>query len=526
MIAGATVAAFLFAACANGTPDTPAQPEPTTPGVVAEPGDSPGGAGTVGAAPHGNLRLGSLVSPASWDVNGLNVGHFMTPLTMVFDTLLRWDAEGGVEPGIAESWEYNADRTVLTLHLRPGLTFSDGTALDAEAVAANIDHFRASSGANVHDADLITGANAVDATTVEIHLSEPDVELLQNLARPLGMMSSPTSWTSADVGTNPVGSGPYILDGNATVPGSTYVFHANPNYWDDSFQRFETVTMTVFVDGAALTNALMGGQLDASNFFGDLGALPQLEAAGFNVNTAQLDWFGLMIGDRDGVLVPCLADVRVRQAINYALNRDGLVAAFRHGLGQATTQIFGPSTNAYQAALDARYPFDPARARELLAEANCAEFTMTMAMPAVGDPALAAQVQQMLGDVGINVVVQVLTPGQTIAEMSTGRYPVLMGGLSTTSDFQQAGYTLVQGSPFNFLNTSNPEVEALLHTMQTGDAASASAAGQELNRYIVENAWFAPFYFLDNVILTNDTVRLVMPRVNAAMTGYMISPAN
>jgi len=164
-------------------------------------------AGTGTAAPRGTLNLGVMTTPNSWDVDGFEESHRTPFFTAVFDTLLRRDGEGNAAPGIATAWEYDESRTALTLTLREGVEFTDGTPLDAEAVVANIENFRASSSANVAMAERVTGAEALDAHTVVIHLSEPDPQLLTNLALPLGYLSSPASWDNPDVASNPVGSG-------------------------------------------------------------------------------------------------------------------------------------------------------------------------------------------------------------------------------------------------------------------------------------------------------------------------------
>jgi peptide/nickel transport system substrate-binding protein len=468
--------------------------------------------------------MGSLSIPSSWDHNGISIGHDMTIMTAVFDTVLRYNPDGSVAPGIAESWEVSEDRLTITLNIRDGVNFTDGTPVDAEAVAANINRFRESSAVNLAMADHIADVTS-EGNVVTVTMSEPDPVIIRNLAGPVGFLMSPASFDAADAATNPVGSGPYILDVAGSTPGHSYTVTPNPDYWGAAnLDRFERITMTFFEDVTALNNAILGGQIDAANVWGDQGVVPQFENAGFNTANILLDWFGLLLVDRDGETSPALADVRVRQAINYSLDRAAILDVFNHGRGEVTNQIFGPSTTGFVPAILDRYPFDPARGLELVQEAGFEGATITFMTGGAFDAGMIDSIVQMAADIGLTFELTSAAPGELFNDIQTGRYSIFPMWLSTTDTWQQAQYSVVPTGLFNPFSSEAPEVEAYLHTIQTGSDADAAQAAQDLSRWLVENAWFAPVYYNRATAIFADWVSFVPLEINIMPPIYLISP--
>jgi peptide/nickel transport system substrate-binding protein len=496
--------ALLAAGCSGGSS--------TTTGQTAE-------AGSPTA-----LVLGQTDIPASFDLQGYASGTKTQYFTAVYDTLLRQNGDGEIVPGLASEWSYDTSKMQLTLTLNEGVTFTDGAVFDAAAVVANIEAFRTSSTPDVSSAAYLDTVTAVDATHVLITLSQPDPMLLHWLTQPLGYMSSPESWDNPDVATNPVGTGPYVLDTDATIVGSTYEFTKNPDYWDDSFTVYDTLTMNYYADQAALLNALQGGQVDAASF-SNYSSLAQVESAGYDVNTSQLDWQGLMLLDRDGTIDPALADVKVRQAINYAIDKEGILSAILLDHGTVTSQIFGPSTGGYLQDLDGAYPYDVEKATSLLAEAGYADgLTLTMPSASAIDQSLLTTIQQQLSDVGITVSYEDVGTN-FISDLMGAKFSASWMQLASSSDWQNATFAITPDALFNPFKTQAPEVDSLLATMQAGSDTDAVTAAQELNTYIVDEAWFAPFYFIDNIYVSKPTVDVTMAADMVVPYIYLIQPA-
>jgi len=505
LVALGASAVLLLAACSGGA------------------GSSASSAGAGGGSD--TLTIGEISFPASWDVNGLSIAHYVTYFDAVYDTLIRQDGTGKLVPGLATDWSYDTARTALTVTLRPGVKFTDGTDFNADAVVANVKAFKASSGPDLSNAQYISDVKSTDATHVVFTLSAPDPMLTRWLTGSLGFMASPTSLTAADAKTHPVGTGPYTLDAAKTVVGSKYVFTKNPAYWDSSYHVYKTLSINYYESPTALLNALQGGQLDASTF-NDFSSLPQVQKAGYKVNKSQLDWSGLILYDRDGKQDAALGNVKVRQALNYAVDRAGILKAIMSGNGTVTSSVFGKATAGYDPSLDSYYSYDPAKAKQLLAEAGYPKgFALTMPSASLINQSLLTTIQQELAAVGVTVTYTDVG-SNFITDLLGGKFTTSWMQLASANDWQFAQLGLVPKATFNPFHTQAPEVDALLATMQSGSDADAATAAKKLNTYVTKNAWFVPFFRVDNVFLTNSHVKVTMAADNVTPYLYLIKPAS
>jgi peptide/nickel transport system substrate-binding protein len=511
LVAAASAALVLgLAACTGGGggDPTPNPDDTTEPPVSAE-----------------SLAIGEISFPASFDVNGYSIAHYVQYFNAVFDTLVRQDGEGQIVPGLATEWEYDEARTTLTLTLRDDVTFTDGTAFNADAVVANVENFQASSTPDLSNAQYISDVTAVDDTHVQFTLSAPDPMLLTWFTGSLGFQASPASFTSADAATSPVGSGPYVLDADATVIGSTYVFTKNPDYWDDSYVVYDTLTINYYETPTALLNAIQGGQVDVATF-SDVTSLDQVEAAGYTLNTSQLDWSGLIFYDRDGTVDEALGDVRVRQAINQAIDRQAILDVIMLGHGTVTSQTFGEATGGYLPELDTYYEYDPDAARDLLAEAGYADgFELVMPTTSAINQDLITAIQQQLAEVGIAVTLTD-TGSNFITDLLGGKFTSSWMQLASANDWQFAQLALVPNATFNMFGNESDDLTPLFAAMQSGTDEEAAAAAQDLNRYLVEEAWFVPFFRIDNFYVSKPGYSVTMAADNASPYLYLIQPAS
>ena len=329
----------------------------------------------------------------------------------VYDTLVHLTPDAKLEPGLATAWEWNATGDALTLTLREGVTFTDGAPFDAEAVRANLLALRDGGGENAFMLATLKDVEVLGPTKVVLHLSAQDPALVESLSSVAGAMASPASLSAADAATHPIGAGPYVLDTAATVPGRQYVYRANPDYWDAATVEFKTLTITPIADLSARLNSLRSGQVDA--ILADASVVKEAEASGLNVTAYSVDWEGILIADRNGKVLPALADQRVRQAIAMAIDKKAVLEFMRSNLGTVTSQIFSQNSSAFVPDLDQAYGYDPERARALLAEAGYADgFTLTMPELRLF-AAFTPVVTQMLADVGIKAEGVSVAPTET-----------------------------------------------------------------------------------------------------------------
>ncbi|MDO1582637.1 ABC transporter substrate-binding protein [Rhizobium oryzicola] len=446
------------------------------------------------------LALAARIDNDSFDRGKLNIGNTVQYWMPIFDTLLVYTPDAKIVPNVAESWTYNADNTVLTIVLRAGVKFTDGTSVDANAVKANLEYLATANGPNSYMARTIKEIGVKSPQELELRLAEPDPALLYNLTTVAGALASPATLGKEGSNEHPVGSGPYVYDASASVAGRQYVYRRNPEYWNPSAFPFKQVTITPISDTVARINAISSHQVDAA--IASPKEIKQATAAGLKVHLGDVDFLGLTLADREGKLNPPLADVRVRKAINLAFDRASILKFVDLGYGTATNQIFGKTSEAFLPELQDYYPYDPAKAKALLAEAGYAN-GFTLDMPQIGPfAAYEPIVTQQLGAIGIKVNWQKLAPGSAIPQIRSGKYPAFIftfGMITPWSDFRQY---LLPDAPFNPLKANDPKLLDLIREAQVATGDAQKAKFQAVNRYIVDKAWFAPWYRINTVYFT------------------------
>ncbi|WP_255769837.1 ABC transporter substrate-binding protein [Pseudarthrobacter sulfonivorans] len=484
-----------------------------------------GGAGGAGApaAKTTSLTIGALSDVRSWDPSQAHVGHTLQPYQAAYDSLLLREPDGKLSPMLATDWKYNDTNTKLTLDLRTDVTFSDGAKFDAEAAKANLDNFKKANGPQMAQLAAVTDVAVVDADTIELNLAQPDPSLEYYLSQAAGLMGSPKALGSEGIKTEPVGSGPYVMDKAATVKDSQAVFTARKDYWNKDIQKFEKVTFKILTDVTARTNALVSGQVDATILDPKNGK--QADGAKMKLVASQVDWQGLLLLDRDGTKNPALANVKVRQAINYAFDRKTIVDQVLLGQGTPTSQPFGPASGATTDALENYYSYDPAKAKALLKEAGY-ETGVTIDVPAVpGFETQLAVVKQQLSDIGITLNVgAAITLATYTSDIAAQKYTSIFFSLFQGEPWVATNQIISTKALYNPFKNTTPELQAKIDAVEKGGKDAAKLA-QEVNKYVVEQAWFAPLYRVNQMYYTNAKIT-VDPQVQQAVPSiYNYAPA-
>ncbi len=506
----AAVAALTLAACGGGG--------------VAEPAASGAGTAAAAAGPSAEpLILGSITDIASWAPSDAHVGHVLQPYQAPYDSLIMRQPDGTLAPMLATEWSYNEDNTVLTLKLREDVTFSDGEKFDAAAAKANLDYFKEKATRQAAQLANVASVEAPDATTLVITLSAPDPALEYYLSQAAGLMASPKALGSEGIVTNPVGSGPYVLDPAQSVAQQQYVFTAREGYWNPELQKFAGVTFKVLTDPTALVNALSTGEVDAGLV--NPQTFEQAQASGATILEYMTDWAGIMLWDREGTKIPALKEVKVRQALNHAFDRATLLASFNAGKGEVTGQIFGPESGAFVPALDEAYPYDPAKAKALLAEAGYAD-GFELPMPVLpGNEATVTAITQQLSEIGVTVKAEPVPVADFYANVSKQDYPVAFFQLFQSLAWVNVNQLLVQKTLWNPFNSNTPELDTLITDLQLAGTDNA-AQGEAINQYVTDNAWFVPFYRPSQLYGYNAEKLVVVPQTQMAIPAiYNYAPA-
>jgi peptide/nickel transport system substrate-binding protein len=317
------------------------------------------------AAPKDTLTVALQLEPPNLDpTSGAAVATDEVVYRNIFEGLVRLDAQGAVRPLLATWWEVSPDGLTYTFHLREGVRFQDGTVFDAGIVKFSLERALAPASTNVQKQALsaIRQIEVVDPRTARLRLSSPDSNLLYTLAWGDAVMVSPKS--AAGLATTPVGTGPFRFAGWRR--GDTVTLVRDDGYWGQP-ARLRQVKFKFIADPAAAYAAIKTHEIDAFPDYPAPENLAQLRAdPALKVITAPSEGEVILgINSRKGPL----ADVRVRRALQYALDRRAIIDGAMYGYGTPIGSHFPPQNAAY-VDLTGLYPYDVARAKALLAQAG------------------------------------------------------------------------------------------------------------------------------------------------------------
>jgi peptide/nickel transport system permease protein/peptide/nickel transport system substrate-binding protein len=316
----------------------------------------------------GTLKVSANANPSSLDPQTGGSGSDHAFLYPIFDTLIDFEpATLKAIPGLAESWS-NPDPKTLLLNIRPGVTFHDGTPLDAAAVKFNLDRARTDPRSNIKG-DLVTveGVEVTGPQQVAIKLKQPDSALLLILSDRAGMMSSPKAMQELgkDYDRKPVGAGPMKFvswNDNEKV-----AYAKNDKYWKTGQPYLDGLEMNVIPEINTALRAVVANQNDFVYFLSP--QQKQLVDRAKNLTAVSGPTLYCVIVFLNFAKPP-LNDVRVRQALNYATDRESFAKATMAGLSEVATTVLPKAHWAYDPALENFYKYDPDKAKALLAEAG------------------------------------------------------------------------------------------------------------------------------------------------------------
>ncbi|GAA0998118.1 ABC transporter substrate-binding protein [Acrocarpospora macrocephala] len=465
-------------------------------GGASEPKAGSSSAASTELDPNATIRYATL-PPAAIDPHRTTCACEIVHLGPVYETLVARDAGGRPVPGLAKSWEFSADGKTLTFHLQDGVTFHDGSPFNAEAVKANLDRALTLPESTVKgDLAAIEGVNAIDERTVQLNLKEPGASLPLILSNIAGMMVSPAALKSADLNTTMVGTGPYKLTTHET--GRRMVFERFDGYWDSAkAAKAARIELMLNSDSTATFNALRSGQLDIASILPN--EAKNAESLGFTIKaTGGLGYYHLHLNRS----LPPFDNVKVRQAMNFAIDRQAIFNALGFGFGGPTTEPFPPGYWAYSEEAANLYGYDPGKAKALLAEAgfngNLAFDVIVPATP--GSVKIAEAVKSQLGAIGVTVNINTVEGTQFAPTFFGGKTTIPVGILQWTGrpearqTFSQLFTSQGYGNPGRH---TTPEVEKLLaeaNKPQESQDAEAKAV-QAVTRQLMEQALDVPIYY-------------------------------
>jgi peptide/nickel transport system substrate-binding protein len=476
---------------------------------------------TVAKAAAPTLTIASLSDVPNWDPSQAHLGHQVPMYQSVYDTLFIKDAKGVIQPNVAKKWYFDSAKLHLSIQIEKGIKFTNGEALDAKAVAANIMANRNSNGQDASQLADISDVSVSSPTNLTINFTSSNPAILSYLSGSSGFLGAPSLLGKMQAA--PVGSGPYIFNAGKSSKGSKYVFDSNPNYWNKANQKFSSVTWLVMTDTTARLNALLSGQIDATLL--DVKTTAAAKAGGATLHESFVDVSNIQLFDRAGAKVKALGDYRVRQALNYAIDKNALLKAVNNGIGTATDQMFGVSTDGYDPALENIYSYNPAKAKELLAAAGYANgFDLPMPDISFVSAPLQAFLVKYLGDVGITVKPVAVAPASFVSEMKQGKHAASWFQLFQGTDWEEIKLIATQDATWNVLKYNDPQIAALVKKIQS-NPLSIKTNAKKINRILVEKAWFVPLYRLSQQFFTNKKVDVDPTPAQAVPSLWNYKPA-
>ncbi len=339
--------------------------------------------------------------PSSWDPVTSTEGWDVHALGLVYASVTTLDPAGDVEPGLAESWQYAANGKSVTFTLRPGLKFTDGTPLNAEAVKENIERGITQANSNIaSELDVISSVTVDSATSFTLDLDQVDYQVPDLLSGKDGMMVSPTAFkkNAAGIATQPVGAGPFEL--TSYVPDSHADLARNPSYWDASQIHLQNFTVQDITQPEQILSALESGQVNVAYIAGN--QVAAAKAAGFKIDVIPSE----VVNELDiQTTTKPFSNPLVVQAINYAINRQAIVQVQAAGYGEPAYQPFPAGFVGYSSKLANLYPYNPTLAKKLLTEAGYPNGIKISLTSVSTDDSLAEQLQGQLAEAGITATI-------------------------------------------------------------------------------------------------------------------------
>ncbi|MEP0963807.1 MAG: ABC transporter substrate-binding protein [Roseobacter sp.] len=374
----------------------------------------------------------------------------------VFEGLTRFASDGSIVPGLAKNWDISEDGLVYTFSLNAGVTFHDGTGMDAEDVKFSLDRILAEDSANAQKAlfAAISSVEVVDPLTVRITLSEPNGNMLFNLAWGDAVIVAPESIEG--IKQNPIGTGAFKFV--EWVQSDKIELVRNDSYWGPS-ASLEAATFKFISDPTAAFAALMAEDID---YFANYPApenLPQFEAD---------PRFQVLIGSTEGETIlstnnkmPPFDNALVRQAIAHAIDRNAIIDGAMFGYGTPIGSHFAPHNPAY-VDLTEQSAYDPEKAKALLSEAGFADgFETTLYLP---PPAYARRggeiIAAQLAQVGITAKINNVEWAQWLESVFRGKD----FGLTVISHTEPMDIG-IYANPDYYFQYDNPNFQALMATL-------------------------------------------------------------
>tara|TARA_R100000322_G_scaffold166917_1_gene134142 strand:+ start:9096 stop:10550 length:1455 start_codon:yes stop_codon:yes gene_type:complete len=430
-------------------------------------------------AQQDTITVGMVLEPPNLDpTGGAAAAIDEVVYANVFEGLTRFGPDGSVQPALASGWEVSEDGTVYTFMLNEGVTFHDGSDMTAEDVVFSLDRARAGDSTNAQKAlfEGIESVEAVDPLTVKITLAEPNGNFPFNMAWGDAVIVAPE--TVEQLATTPIGTGPFEF--SEWVQGDHVTLVRSDSYWGDPV-ALSTATFKFISDGNAAFAAMMAGDVDAFPNFPAVELLSQFE------NDPR---FEVVVGSTEGETIlamnnqqPPLDNVKVREAISHAINRQDIIDGAMFGYGTPIGTHFAPHNPDY-VDLTGMSDYDPEKTKALLEEAGATDLTLRLMLPPPGYARNGGEIiASQLREVGIETEITNLEWAQWLEQVFGNKD----FDLTIVSHTEPADIN-IYARPEYYFQYDNAEFQALIQELSvTSDPAKRTELNQAAQRMISED---------------------------------------
>jgi peptide/nickel transport system substrate-binding protein len=441
-----------------------------------------------------SLIIGITGEPANFDfttTSGAPIPQAM--MNNVYEGLVQVDQEGELQPQLAESWTVSDDGLTYDFVLNEGVTFSSGADFTADDVKFSLERVKTDWTINVAKMALLDHVEVVSPTEARVVLTRSSNTFLFDLATTVGMMFDTDG--VADLANTPVGTGPFEV--TEFVVGDHLSLAARDDYWGTA-PGMDDITIRYFADAVASTNALRAGDVD---MLYDMQA-PDLVAQ-FESDDAMQVINGTSTGE---ILLPMnnktapFDDIRVRQAVAYALDRQAIIDTAWAGYGTLIGAMV-PPTDPYYEDLTDLYPYDPEKAKELLEEAGVENLSIEFEVPTRPyATAVSEVVVSQLAEVGIT------------ATINSSEFPaVWLDQVFTKADYQMS---IIRASeardllptfnvPTYYIGYDNSEIAPLVTAADQAPADEWVDDMKEISEIIAEDVPAVPLFLFPNIVVAS-----------------------
>lgn len=501
-------------------------------GALAAPGAAPATGRLAPQSANDTINFGFGSDPDVLDPRQTTSQEGYIACANIYDCLVLYDyGKVSIRPGLAESWEISTDGKEYTFHLRQGVKFHDGADFNADAVVKWFNSIKEGAPGSQFSLtkmpympDFITTwidhVEKVDDHTVKYVLPKPYAPLLANLAIPIAGIVSPNAIDKGpdEVGVAPVGTGAFMLAKKEDwTRGTQLVLTPNPNYWGGA-PKIQRLVIKVVPESSSRLEQVESGDLDIARDLipDDVQAargnsdLQVVESAGLNTNCVEFN-----------VTKDPFTKKEVRQALNYAINKEELSQGLYDGAMVAAGGVLPPSIGwAYNPDLKG-YPYDAAKAKDLLKQAgygdsNKLSFTfMAYTVPRGYNPAadkLATAIQEYWKKVGVDAKVQTEEWTQFRQDRRGDKFQVSISGwMGDNGDPDNFLDALLAGHSKGGANTSfydNPQVNQLLaQAQEIPDPEKRKPLYYQAEQIIVEDAPWAFLGYQKHQVVIRTTIK-------------------